>query len=97
MSGFEALRRRDGYPPIADHALVGDGATAALVGRSGAVSWLCAPRFDSPAVFASLLDARDGGAFTVTLADEGLEARQRFRALDSEERPLGGSVAARVF
>ncbi|PSM45230.1 glucoamylase [Streptomyces dioscori] len=54
------------YPPIADHGLVGDLQTAALVSSDGTVDWLCAPRFDSPSVFASLLDHRRGGHFTVS-------------------------------
>ncbi|MEU4169903.1 glycoside hydrolase family 15 protein [Streptomyces sp. NPDC026665] len=52
----------DRYPPIADHGLVGDLQTAALVSSRGVVDWFAAPRFDSPSVFASLLD-HDGGGF----------------------------------
>ncbi|WP_079179068.1 glycoside hydrolase family 15 protein [Streptomyces humi] len=49
------------YPPIAEHGLVGDLQTAALVSSEGTVDWWCTPRFDSPSVFASLLDADRGG------------------------------------
>jgi GH15 family glucan-1,4-alpha-glucosidase len=49
------------YPNIADHGLIGDLQTAALVTTNGRVDWLCCPRFDSPSVFASLLDADKGG------------------------------------
>ncbi len=51
------------YPPIGDHALLGDARTAVLVDGAGAVSWMCEPRFDAPPVFASLLDADHGGRF----------------------------------
>jgi GH15 family glucan-1,4-alpha-glucosidase len=75
MNGFKTITYTDGYLPIEDHGLIGDGSTSALVGRDGAVSWMCAPRFDSPPLFCRLLDARRGGAFTV--APEGLiESRQ---------------------
>jgi alpha,alpha-trehalase len=59
------IERRDGYLPIEDHALIGDGETCALVGRDAAVSWLCLPRFDSPATFAGLLDRQRGGSLSV--------------------------------
>jgi GH15 family glucan-1,4-alpha-glucosidase len=51
----------ENYPPIADHGMVGDLQTAALVSSEGTVDWWCTPRFDSPSVFASLLDSERGG------------------------------------
>ena len=53
------------YPNIADHGLIGDLQTAALVTTDGTVDWFCTPRFDSPSVFATLLDAEHGGYFRV--------------------------------
>jgi pentatricopeptide repeat protein len=55
----------DRYPNISDHGLIGDLQTAALVTTDGTVDWFCCPRFDSPSVFASLLDADHGGYFRV--------------------------------
>ena len=52
---------------IGEHAVIGDGCSAALVTRAGAIDWLCWPRFDSPAVFAALLDP-EGGAFEIAPA-----------------------------
>ncbi|MFI8074502.1 glycoside hydrolase family 15 protein [Streptomyces sp. NPDC086033] len=51
------------YPPIADHGLVGDLQTAALVSSQGVIDWFAAPRFDSPSVFAALLHHDGGGYF----------------------------------
>ena len=55
----------DRYPNIGDHGLIGDLQTAALVSTDGTVDWFCCPRFDSPSVFASLLDADHGGYFRI--------------------------------
>jgi GH15 family glucan-1,4-alpha-glucosidase len=49
------------YPLIADHGLIGDLQTSALVSTDGDVDWFCAPRFDSPSIFGALLDHSKGG------------------------------------
>jgi len=53
------------YPPIENHGVIGDLRTAALVATNGAIDFMCFPDFDSPSVFASLLDARRGGRFRI--------------------------------
>ena len=95
MNEFKPVSYAGGYLPIEDHGMIGDGSTAALVGRDGAISWMCAPRFDSPPVFCRILDARRGGAFTI--APEGMvESRQYYEpdtaVLVTEMRGPAGSV-----
>ena len=53
------------YPSIADHGLIGDLQTSALVTTDGSIDWFCAPRFDSPSMFGALLDHGEGGHFRV--------------------------------
>ncbi|MEU5864630.1 glycoside hydrolase family 15 protein [Nonomuraea sp. NPDC047529] len=64
----------NGYPQIADHGMIGDLQTAALVSGDGTIDWWCTPRFDSPSLFASILDSGRGGhcrlAADVDRADE---------------------------
>ncbi|MFI9612096.1 glycoside hydrolase family 15 protein [Streptomyces sp. NPDC052023] len=56
------------YLPIAEHGLIGDLRTTALVGADGTIDWYCCPSFDSPSVFAAILDATRGGAFELSAA-----------------------------
>ena len=68
----------DRYPNIADHGLIGDLQTAALVTTDGVLDWFCCPRFDSPSVFASLLDADKGGFFRIAPDRDDYVARQLY-------------------
>src|SRR4051794_5682149 len=66
------------YPSIADHGLIGDLQTAALVATDGTIDWFCCPRFDSPSVFAALLDDRRGGRFALSLVEPSRTAKQMY-------------------
>ena len=66
------------YPNISDHGLIGDLQTAALVSTDGTVNWFCCPRFDSPSVFASLLDADKGGHFRISPDREDYVSKQLY-------------------
>ncbi|MEU6374325.1 glycoside hydrolase family 15 protein [Streptomyces sp. NPDC046909] len=68
------------YPPIADHGMVGDLQTAALVSSDGVIDWFCAPRFDSPSIFAALLDHDRGGHFAITVEGAEVTTRQLYLA-----------------
>ncbi|MCS0602638.1 glycoside hydrolase family 15 protein [Streptomyces sp. LP11] len=56
------------YLPIAEHGLIGDLRSVALVGSNGTIDWYCSPSFDSPSVFAAILDAERGGRFELAAA-----------------------------
>ena len=72
----QASRAR--YLPIAEHGLIGDLHTVALVGTDGTIDWYCCPRFDSPSVFAAILDADRGGPFRIAPDYHGWSSKQLY-------------------
>src|SRR5262252_6171016 len=64
-----------GYKPIESYGVIGDLHTIALVGMDGSIDFMCFPNFDSPTVFAALLDDKKGGCFQ--LAPVMRDARQK--------------------
>ena len=68
----------DRYPDIGEHGLIGNLQTAALVSTDGTVDWWCCPRFDSPSVFASLLDYDRGGHFRIGPDRDDYVSRQLY-------------------
>lgn len=57
------------YKRLEEYGLIGNMHSAALVGRDGAIDWLCLPAFDSPAVFSAILDDDKGGFFSIASVD----------------------------
>jgi GH15 family glucan-1,4-alpha-glucosidase len=66
------------YTPIADHGLIGDLHSCALVTADGTIDWYCCPRFDSPSVFGSILDQRRGGFYRIAPAADATRTRQLY-------------------
>jgi GH15 family glucan-1,4-alpha-glucosidase len=66
------------YQPIANYAVIGDTQTAALVGMDGSIDWLCYPRFDSPSIFAAILDDKKGGYFKLAPEADGVIYKQLY-------------------
>ncbi len=63
---------------IGEYGVVGDGFSCALVGVDGSIDWLCFPSFDSPSVFAAILDRERGGFFRVSPDAERYESLQAY-------------------
>jgi Trehalase-like, N-terminal len=82
----------DRYPPIAEHGLIGDLQTAALVASDGTVDWWCCPRLDSPSVFASLLDHDKGGRFRIAPEGDDYVVRQPYFPRARSGRPAAGAA-----
>ena len=66
------------YLPIENHGIIGDLHTVALVGTDGTIDWYCPERFDSPSVFASILDAEKGGYYRIAPVHPGHTTKQLY-------------------
>jgi GH15 family glucan-1,4-alpha-glucosidase len=64
------------YQPIEHYGVIGNLRTAALVGMDGSIDWLCLPAFDSPSVFAAILDDAKGGRFRIAPAHKDVRPKQ---------------------
>ena len=69
---------RQRYLPIAEHGVIGDLQTVALVGSEGTIDWYCPGRFDAPSVFGAILDADKGGSYRIAPAGEGWTSKQLY-------------------
>ena len=67
-----------GYLPIAEHGIMGDLHTVALAGTDGNIDWYCCPSFDSPSVFASILDKEKGGHYRIAPVAEDWTPKQLY-------------------
>ncbi len=66
------------YQPIEGYGIIGDMHTAALVGINGSIDWFCFPFFDSPSVFAAILDDNKGGRFKIAPTADGITFKQSY-------------------
>ena len=64
------------YQPIENYGIIGNMRTAALVGMNGSIDWLCWPNFDSPSVFAAMLDDQKGGRFRIAPSGDDFRNKQ---------------------
>jgi len=88
------------YRPIEDYGVIGNGHTVALISSSGSIDWLCFHRFDSPSLFARILDPDRGGYWSVTTKG-AFESSHRYQEetniLETTLRCAGGTVVLRDF
>ena len=66
------------YQPIENYGVIGDLNTIALVNLKGSIDFMCFPDFDSPTIFAAILDDEKGGSFTICPDSENLKYKQLY-------------------
>ena len=80
------------YTSIGDYGIIGDLHTVALVSIDGSIDWCCLPHFDSPSIFASILDARKGGRFKISPTHASVQKQLYYAdtcVLDHEDVTVG--------
>jgi GH15 family glucan-1,4-alpha-glucosidase len=86
---------------LEDYALIGDRGTAALVGIDGSIDWLCVPRFDSPAIFASLVGDASNGRWRIAPRDPVVAVARRYQTdtliLETEHTTASGTMRTTDF
>src|ERR687887_435041 len=96
ITSMSTSMRQEPHVRIEDYAFLSDTQTGALVSRDGCVDWLCLPRFDSPACFASLLGDERNGHWLFYPEDEIRDTRRRYRGdtliLETELETQSGRV-----
>src|SRR5438105_10576241 len=70
--------RLPNYKPIENYGIIGDLRTVALVGMDGSIDFMCFPEFDSPTIFAALLDYKKGGSFSLAPLIDGASHKQLY-------------------
>ncbi len=88
------------YKPISDYGIIGNMLSAALVSIDGSIDWCCLPRFDSPSVFAAILDDEKGGRFQI-VPPVPFESHQSYvsdtNVLQTTFRTKGGTATVTDF
>lgn len=72
------MEAKSKYQPIENYGVIGDLRTIALVGKNGSIDFMCFPNFDSPTIFAALLDNEKGGFFQITPLKEKIKRKQMY-------------------
>lgn len=72
------MKKQNKYKPLENYGIIGNQHTVALVAKDGSIDFICVPRFDSPTIFAALLDAKKGGDFNITPQMDNVDCKQLY-------------------
>lgn len=73
-----------------EYGIIGNCRTAAIVSKEASIDWLCFPRFDSPSVFAKMLDTGKGGSCSIKPVGPHKTSQEYLRDTNHTEDPLHG-------
>ena len=72
------MKKQSAYKPLENYGIIGNQHTVALIGMDGSIDFMCVPRYDSPSLFLSLLDAQKGGFFNITPEMDDIDCKQLY-------------------